>query len=174
MNTKKISGAVAALTLLLVGGVTQADHDACLAEAEEIIIKTDFLLCADDGGQYVYDPIWQFKGKKGDGCEVHAKLAKQLFVPHDDPPANQGKGKGFRLAQGAANAILDHKFEDAILHLQNFQNTIEFNAKLNTDPDAEFPFKSTGVRFTAAELADWWKSWAASMESRVAACMPVL
>ena len=30
------------------------------------------------------------------------------------------------------------------------------------------------AEFTAAELADWWKSWAASMESRVAACMPPL
>jgi hypothetical protein len=174
MKTYKIGGVAAALTLLLVGSVAQADHDACLAEAEEIVMKTSWLVCDDFGGKYVYDPIWQFKGKKGNGCEVHSKLAKQLYVLHDDPPRDRGKGKGFRLAQGAANSILDHKFEDAILHLQNFQNTIEESAKLNPDTDAEFPEKSAGVQFTAAELADWWKSWAANMESRVAACMPVL
>lgn len=172
MKTKIFGGAAATLTLLLAGGVAQANDDACATIADEIIMKTSWLICDDNGGKYTYDPIWQFKGGKGNGCDVHFKLAKQLYVPHDSPPDGKGKGKGFREAQGAANAILDHKYEDAILHLQNFQNTIADAAKLNMDKDAVFPEKPSGERYTAAELADWWKGWAAIKESEVAACMP--
>ena len=173
MNTKKITGGLAAAVAMLgLSGAAVADHDDCAGVADKIIMKTSWLLCDDNGGQYDFDPIWQFQGKKGNGCEVHFKLAKQLYVPHDDPPKDRGKGKGFRLAQGAANSILDHNYESAILHLQNFQETIESSAKLNPDPDAVFPVKSGDVRYTAAELADWWKSWAAIKEDEVAACMP--
>ena len=118
--------------------------------------------------KWTYDPIWQYRGGKKnetlDGCEVHANLAKQLYVEHDDPPKDRGNpdNKGFRLAQGAANALLDHKYEDAILHLRNFYETIANNAKLNPDPDAIYPFKKdgSGTRYTAAELA-------AAMEDRI-------
>ena len=118
--------------------------------------------------KWTYDPIWQYRGGKKnetlDGCEVHAKLAKQLYVEHEDgePPKDRGNpNKGFRLAQGAANALLDHKYEDAILHLRNFRETIANNAKLNPDPDAGYPTKKdgSGTQYTARELADWWMAW---------------
>ena len=94
--------------------------------------------------KWTYDPIWQYRGGKKnetlDGCEVHAKLAKQLYAEH----------------------------EDAILHLRNFRETIANNAKLNPDPNAVYPMKrGTDERYTARELADWWMAWAANMELRI-------
>lgn len=134
MSIKKLCGSVVAAMGMLVLSAPAMAGD-CTDVAYAIKTASSNLICSADG--WTGDPIWQWKGKGDLGCAVHEKLAKQLFVPHDDPPADRGKGKGFRLAQGAANALLDGKYEDALLHLQTFWDTIEYNAKLNSDnPDA--------------------------------------
>lgn len=163
MNIKKIGGSFAvAISMLAFNAVAQAD---CTVESAEIKLQADWLLCAKDGGKET-QAIWQFKGTKGDGCEVHKKLAKQLYVPHDEPPLGRGKGKGNNIAQGAANSLDDEKYEDALMHLQTFIDTIRESAKLNPkNPDA-------------ASDADWWATWAQGMKGRIEGtavaqgCMP--
>lgn len=135
MSIKKLSGSLAAaMGLLVLSAPVMADDCAIVAEA--IKTASSNLICSPEGN-WTGDAIWQWKGKGELGCAVHAKLAKQLYVPHDDPPADRGKGKGFREAQGAANALFDHKYEDALLHLQKFWDTIEYDSRLNRDnPEA--------------------------------------
>ena len=138
MNIKKMSGSlVTAISVLALSAPAMAGDCDDVADAVEAAANN--LICTTDGGVTGWsgDAIWQFKGKGDLGCAVHSKLAKQLYVPHDEPPLGRGKGKGNNVAQGAANALRDHKYEDAIAHLQNFWDTIEYNARLNSDnPDA--------------------------------------
>jgi hypothetical protein len=136
MIIKKLGGSfVAAMAILALSAPAMAGD--CTDVAYAIKAASTNLICGDADANWTGPAIWQWKGKGELGCAVHEKLAKQLFVLHDEPPLGRGKGKGFRLAKGAANALLDHKYEDALLHLQNFWDTIEYNAKLNSDnPDA--------------------------------------
>ena len=137
MNIKKMSGSlVAAISVLALSGPALAGD--CTEVADAVEAAAINLICTTDGGitGWTGDNIWQWKGKGELGCAVHAKLAKQLYVPFDaskPPPKKGGKNDG----KGAANALRDHKYEDALLHLQNFWDTIEYNARLNSDnPDA--------------------------------------
>ena len=170
MNIRKISGALAAaIASLGLAGIAQA-NDVCQAEIDDIKIMAGMLRCDENGGSWVYDPIWQKKGKRGNGCEVHKSLAAQLDEkrPDDGSPPKRNK-KGSNDAKGAANSLENHKFEDALLHLQNFQITIEESARLNEDPDATM---KPGA--DAAGWAEYFRQFGETMEARVAACMPVL
>ena len=136
MNIKKISGSLAvALAMLGFAGIAQAD---CSVESEKIKMHTSWLKCIRDGGQWSHDAIWQSgkaskkKDAVGDNCDVQFNLAKQLFVLHDEPPKGRGNGNGNNTAKGAAGALDDHKYEDALLHLQNFIDTSS-KAKLNPE-----------------------------------------
>ena len=172
MSIKKISGALAVVVAMLgFNSIAQAD-DACAADSADIKLYADMLICGYgeyDGGQWTMQSIWQFKGKKGDGCAVHEKLAKQLHTPHDEPPLGRGKGKGNNLAQGAANSLDDHKYEDALQHLQNFIDTINESARLNPDFVA-----APEAHQTAAWWAQAWVDMATAMKRRVESCMPAI
>lgn len=137
MKIKKMSGSLAvAVTVLALSAPAMAGD--CDDVADAIEAAANNLICTTDGGLtgWTGDAIWQWKGKGELGCAVHKKLAKQLFVPFD-PSKPPPKKKGNNDAKGAANALRDHKYESAILHLQNFWDTIEYNARLNSDnPDA--------------------------------------
>ncbi len=163
MIIKKIGGSlVATIAMLTLGNAALAD-DYCATESNEIKYMSDMLICSKDGGQWS-QPIWQYQGKKGDGCVIHSKLAKLLYVPRDPdgtkPPVGGKNGKGGNLASGAANDLVDHKYQSALEQLQGFQNTIEFDAKLNPENP------------TAAKDAENWRTWAMGMQGKVKACMP--
>lgn len=142
MTIKILSGSlVAAMGMLVLSAPAMADDCDILAGAIETWAND---LACDDSKQWVDtdgitqdQAIWQYRGRGSLGCAVHAALAKKLFVVHDEPPKNRGKGKGFRLAQGAANALFDHEYEEALLHLQEFWDEIEYSVDLNKkNPDA--------------------------------------
>ena len=136
MNIKKMSGSlVAAISVLALSAPAMAGD--CDEVADAIEAAANNLNCTTDGiTGWTGDAIWQWKGKGELGCAVHAKLAKQLYTPFD-PSKPPPKKKGNNDAKGAANALRDHKYESAILHLQTFWDTIEYNARLNSDnPDA--------------------------------------
>jgi len=75
-------------------------------------------------------PLWQ-KGKKGsgDGCEIHASLAKKLLEFRDfknnKPPEN-----GNNVAAGASWDLTNEKYEAAFKKLESFETDAE-NAKPN-------------------------------------------
>ena len=88
-------------------------------------------------------PIWQYKGQVGEkGCVVHDSLVKQLYVPRADyvedtmPPYKGAKtAKGNNLASGAANDLMDGKYESAVKHICTFIDVIDNNARLNSVDD---------------------------------------
>ena len=139
MTIKKLSGSfVAAMGMLVLSAPAMADD--CDLVAEAIKTAATNLVCSPDGN-FEGPAIWQWKGKGELGCAVHASLAKNLFEEHGDPPLNQGKSKNRppegEFGHGAAAKLFDHKYEEALLDLQKFWDTIEYSAKLNTDnPDA--------------------------------------
>lgn len=139
MKTKKyISGVAAAVAMLGLSGVANAEHGASCVQDKNLVrmIKaTAFGLACESSyetlGYPVTDikpwpsmnPLWQRqtgKLKKGGasaddlakaGCEVHEKLVAKLWVPRldDSSPPPRNK-KGSNNASGAANAI------DPLLH----------------------------------------------------------
>ena len=130
MNIKKMSGSFAvAISVLALCAPTMADD--CTEVSDGIKAMAYNLQCKPEGA-WDTEAIWQWKGKGELGCAVHAKLAKQLHVPFD-PDKPPPKKKGNNIAKGAANSLDDHKYQDAIDHLQNFWDTIEYNARLNSD-----------------------------------------
>lgn len=159
MNTKKMGAALAvAIATLTLNGPVLA-NDACSDTSFKIKYMTDMFICATHGGQWP-QAIWQFKGKKGDGCDVHDKLAKLMYVVRDEEPPKPGgkKGKGNNLARGAANDLDDHKFQSAIDQLQLFWDSIEYDAKLNTKND------------NADVEADDWQAFAIQMQAEIQGC----
>ena len=124
MNIKKISGTLAVvITMLGFNAAAQAD---CTDEIEKITEAADKLRCAYGefaGGSWNNNPIWQKqagKGRKkqdavGDGCEVHQSLARHLYEKRDperdSPPP---KKRGNNVARGAAHALAEGKFQNAI------------------------------------------------------------
>lgn len=159
MNIKKLGSSLAAICILTLSSPVMAGD--CLGVAKDIedwakdLVFTNDRVAADGitivrgwvdpAGVTQTKAIWQFKGTGAKGDAVHAKLAKQLFEeradydPNTMPPYKGAKTeKGGNLAAGAANMLRDGNYEGALLHLQNFWDTIEYNAKLNSEnPDAE-------------------------------------
>lgn len=142
MKIKQAGGIAAVIAVLGWTGIAQADH-LCAAEAKEIREAASAIACsygdyATSGGEWNNQAIWQF-GKDGDGCKVHQGIAQQLFDRHGRPPKYKGENRSgskdnpLRFAKGAAAALLDHKFEEALLHLQNVVDTIDSAARLNTE-----------------------------------------
>ena len=168
MKIKQAGGIVAAIAVLGWTSIAQADH-LCADQADRIEMEAYKIACANSaeysitGATWNYKPIWQFQGTKGDGCKVHLGIASQLYVKHKKPPLGQGRSKtAYRDAKGAANALRDHKFEDALLHLQNVVDTIESSARLNTDPEwGELDGK------TAAAWAEHFRTFAANMKLEI-------
>ncbi|MDH4108000.1 MAG: hypothetical protein OEW35_06770 [Gammaproteobacteria bacterium] len=78
------------------------------------------------------DPIWQWRGDMGDGCEVHWKLSRQLDEGNENGNTTPGK-KGSKANQGAANALASGNDDGALLHLTNFVTTIEENARVRDE-----------------------------------------
>jgi len=192
MFTKKLGGSVVAMTALFAFGSVYANDpgEPCHGVAEAIKGATPSLVCVAFGGTFEAmtgdGPIWQFGKTKRDtglendgisyesGCEVHSSLAAQLYVAHDpnSPPTNKGSKNGFREAKGAANSLFDGKFEDALMHLDNFITAIDADpttdaleqgsAKLSSDPNAE-------------KNAKQWRDYALAWRQQVAypgGCMP--
>ena len=159
MKTKKIGAALAvAIATLTLSGPALAS-DACDDTSYKIKYMTDMFICGTHGGQWP-QAISQCKGKRGDGCDVHDKLAKLMHVIRDEEPPKPGgkKGKGNNLARGAANDLDDHKFQSAIDQLQLFWDTIEYDAKLNTKND------------NADVEADDWQAFAVQMQAAIQGC----
>jgi len=173
MTIKKIGGTLAVVIATLTFSTATLAHE-CEAESEKIKMLASWLICAKDNGTWEYDAIWQSgkaskkKNPDGDNCDVQFNLAKQLYVPHDEPPKGRGKGKGNNTAQGAAGALDDHKFEDAMLHLQNFVDTIDNAAKLNLDfRPVEKLVDGKIVYRDAAWFADAFRRFAANMKLQI-------
>jgi len=161
MIIKRLGASLAVAVSFLAFSMNAVAGD-CVAQADAI--KNEFvnkLLCTADGGWWYDIPIWQYQGKKGDGCVVHGKLAKLLYVPHVDsePPTNKGWKNGFRDAKGAANSLYDGKFAEAVLTLQQFIDTIENDAK----PNPAFP----GGVPAAENEAGLWVLWAEGMRDQI-------
>ena len=162
MNIKKMSGAIAVVATILgmsAPAMAQYECDQEDVLADEIQCHAAALTCDTDGvwtdiDDTVHDfALWQWKGKGEKGCEVHFKLSKQLFVPHDSPPIGRGKSKA--VAKGAANDLRDGKLDSAIQHLCNFRNTIEFNAAPNQDKGVDGNLVYDRI-MAQIDLADAW------------------
>ena len=173
MTIKKIGGTLAVVIATLTFSTATLAHE-CEAESEKIKMLASWLICDDDSGTWNYDAIWQSgKASKkkiavGDNCDIQFKLAKQLYVPHDEPPKGRGKGNGNNTAQGAAGALDDHKFEDALLHLQNFVDTIDNAAKLNPEfTPVEKIIDGESVFRDAAWFANAFRDFAANMKLQI-------
>lgn len=174
MTIKKIGGRFAVVIAALTLSTATLAHE-CAAESDKIKMHASWLICARDGGTWEYDAIWQSgkaskkKNAVGDDCDVQFNLAKQLYVPHDEPPKGRGNGKGNNTAQGAAGALDDHKYEDAMLHLQNFVDLIDNSAKLNPDfrPVEKELSDGTIVFRDAAWYAAAFRRFAANMKLRI-------
>jgi len=72
------------------------------------------------------DPVWQWRGDAGKGCEVHWKLSKQLNEENDSGTTPTKKGS--KNNRGAANALEEKNDDDAVLRLQTFIDTILYDA----------------------------------------------
>lgn len=162
MNIKSISGFLA-VAVAVMGMSSQAkaayecDQETDLAD--EIQCHAEALICDENGVWTDIDgtdrnfALWQYRGTGTKGCEVHFKLSKQLFVPHDSPPIGRGKSKA--VAKGAANDLRDGKLDSAVQHLCNFRNTIEFDARPNQDKGVDGVLVYNRIMAQIA-LADAW------------------
>jgi len=154
MSIRKLCGTVAVAVSVTLGGAAFADDTSyfhCTSTdrfevAQDIENLAVTLRCIDFTKTGLTDPvtgketyvpgtwtaaaIWK-KGRKGNGCELHYNLSKQLHVLRTSKPPPRKKGNN--AAQGAANAVRDYKDDSALLHLQNFIDTIDGPAKI--DPD---------------------------------------
>ena len=115
------------------------DKDVIAAGLEAIAVT---LRCTDDAegqnlGLWSTAPIWQ-KGAKGsgDGCDVHASLARKLlefrdFTGGNKPPKNKNETN---LAAGASWDVANEKYEAAFEKLEAFENDAK-KARLNEAND---------------------------------------
>jgi hypothetical protein len=195
VNIKKITGGLAAaLSAFMLSSVATAATDYTISlVASEIEMHAGNLVCRDelDGdvvistttwfdheGNKQTAPVWQHKGKVGDfGCVVHASLVKQLFVERDEydpntmPPYKGAKtAKGNNVASGAANDLVDGKFDSAIKHICTFIDVIENNARLNTVDN----FTPTTAYELALGQADTAKGWLYDLDVDPTACYEIL
>ena len=185
MFTKKLGGSVVAMTAVFAFSpafAAECDQATLDGIADRIVMNVPQLICSTHGGTYYKDPIWQFgKAKKNvdaDNCDVQDKLAKQLYVAHNDPPRDRGNpnSKGFREAQGAANALYDNKPVDALLHLNNFLAAIDTD--LMTDAIEAGSAKLNPENDDAEDKAKIVRNWAYNpltglgWKTEVEACQP--
>jgi hypothetical protein len=83
-------------------------------------------------------PIWQ-KGKKGggDGCEIHASLARKLLefrnFKNNKPPQNENN-----LAAGASWDLTNEKYEAAFIKLESFITDAEKATPNEANGDADY------------------------------------
>ena len=156
MNIKKMSGSLVAATLLLgLSTVVMADCDDVIYEIE---LKADALRCDPDPdiGWDAKNPIWQYKGTKGDGCVIHQKLAKKLNEVRTEPPPKINK-KGTNFAAGAANNFRNGKYEAGQQRLQDFIDTMMYAAKAHDDQQGE---------------EDALVEWATGIQTEAMVCRP--
>ena len=157
----------ATIATMTLSGPAMAEHK-CSAQIEQL--RDGLVQRLSCNKTWDDDPIWQFQGGKGknkdvdtDGCSIHEKLSALIYEKRTEEPPKLGgkKGKGNNLAKGAVNDLIDHKFQSAIDQLQRFQDTIEYDAVLNPDPD----FSAEG--HTAEEWAYWFWNWANTVRMQI-------
>lgn len=112
----------------------ESDRECLAGEAVALALR---LRCVDYRtgleGSWVNPSIWQYKPKRdGNGCEVHYKLSKLLDEEAQEKTGG-GKGKANNTNRGVASALLDNNDQYAIDLLQEFMDTITYNAKLNPE-----------------------------------------
>ena len=160
MNIKKISGTLAvAVSVLVLSGPVMADWDECLDVVTEIELKAHELRCdkSTHGGSWdSKNPIWQYKGTKGDGCVIHDKLGRKLFEPRTEPPPKINK-HGTNDAAGAANSFRYGKYETGQQSLQDFIDTMLYAAKVKKGQQGE---------------EDALVKWATGIQTDAMVCMP--
>lgn len=159
MNIKKSGGSLAvAVSLFALSGVaTAGEYFACTQEGDfptygnrantidALTSMADALRCQDGAfdqeavGWNPDDPIWQWKGKDFKGCEVHTKLARQLYEKREDDGSPPRRNKhGTNDSKGAVNDLQTGgaKDESATLRLYSFMETIG-NATENPGKDGD-------------------------------------
>jgi len=94
-----------------------------------------------DDGNWFKLPLWQYK-RNENGCEVHEKLARQLYELRSDDPSSKPPRNKWETndAAGAANDVENRKYDAAIVKLQSFHDTIVYSyaSKLNKEYDETY------------------------------------
>lgn len=140
MKIKKICGIFAVAISLFGIGSSNAEPYYCTGSRADLVadiqefarfVRCDGYPSSELAGQWnAGDPVWQWRGTKGNGCEVHWKLSKQLDEEND---SGGDKAKGKNANRGAAASLADNKDIYAYDQLTNFVETIKFDAKLRSD-----------------------------------------
>lgn len=119
--------------------------------SDELIRLHVHLRCGEDSPSWPEDnPIWQKAGSAERGCEVHESLSYKLY---DNPPRNEGnpdkKGKGpGKVAEGAAQKVLEAKYDEAIVMLEQLLADIG-----KSKPNSDFvPGEAAGAKQVAYDL----------------------
>lgn len=102
------------------------------ATSAELVRLSEHLRCGEEAPHWPSDnPIWE---KMGSGsCDVHESLADKLWVEPSEPVDTGKKGKGpGKVTEGAAQKVLEGKYEDAIQKLVQLVAAID-KSKPNRD-----------------------------------------
>jgi len=163
MSIKKVCVTVGALVVVSgYSGAVLADCDTDRADAiDDALILARAVGCTEypadiDGIDSNWDkdnPIWQFRPKKGgNGCEVHYKLAK-LIDEKEQVKTGKGKGVAKNENRGVAAALADNNDQNAYDQLQQFMDTIMYNAKVNLlyVGTTEFPTAAGAAQYFVGE-----------------------
>jgi hypothetical protein len=133
MSIKKLSGSLAvAIAVCGLSGAAMADCEDVIIEIER---QADALRCEPDGLWDASMPIWQYRGKKGDGCVLHEKLARKLDEERAEPPPKRNK-KGTNTKAGAAEAFAKGQYEEGLAQLQEFIDELLYSLEAKPDMQA--------------------------------------
>ena len=175
MSIKKVCGTVAALVLFsgysgaVLADQCADDRDAAITATVELASELACELYPEGvtgilGTWNKDNPIWQFRPRKGgNGCEIHYKLNKKL----NELPQNNtkpGKCKSKIDSRGVAALLEDGKDQNAFDMLQQFMDTIMYNARVNPGYDET---KSPGYGKDAAEAAQYFVNGAYNIQTSV-------
>ena len=140
MKIKKLRGALVVAASLFGIGIGNAEPYYCTGYRADLVedieefarfVRCDGYPSSELAGQWnPEDPVWQWRGTQGNGCEVHWKLSKQLDEEND---SGGDKTKGKNANRGAAASLADYNDIYAYDQLTNFVETIKFDAKLRSD-----------------------------------------
>ena len=154
MSIKKLSGSIAvAIAVFGLSGAALADGH--IETCDDVVIDIErqavALRCEPDGLWDASMPIWQYRGKKGDGCILHEKLARKLDEERTEPPPKKNK-KGTNTAAGAAEAFAKGQYEEGLAQLQEFIDELRYSLEAKPDmQDEEDALVQWGVDiYTAA------------------------
>ena len=139
MTIKKLSGSLAAaLAVFGLSGAAMADGH--IQSCDDVVIDIErqavALRCEPDGLWDPANPIWQYRGKKGDGCVLHEKLARKLNEERTEPPPKPNK-KGKNTKAGAAEALAKGQYEEGLAQLQEFTDELLYSLEAKPDMQDE-------------------------------------